>query len=321
MKKYKYEKYYNKKSFCRPDYWPEAVMNTLAGIVNPKHFPIPLLEAWLNRRFYMRMGRHMDFKQPKTFNEKTQWYKIHYRNPELTEIADKIQFKSYIERKLGEGYTAKLYATWYKPTDIDFRNLTPPYVIKSNCCAEGHNILFILDDKYDKNQVRNTVETWFHKDSKYVHTTICGDKYAYWDISPAVLVEEYVPGIHTGATDYKFFCFDGIPQCIVAIEGRFEQEKSETRYDMDWNIINLSCNNDAIKPLTRPPHFEEMKSIALKLAKGFPFVRVDFYDTEKGPLLSEMTFYSGGGYNKYNPESYDAKLGQFFTLRKYEKEV
>ena len=48
-------------------------------------------------------------------------------------------------------------------------------------------------------------------------------------------------------------------------------------------------------PLPRPKHLDEMIKIAKILSKDFKEIRVDFYDTEKGAILGEMTFTAGYG--------------------------
>ena len=51
-----------------------------------------------------------------------------------------------------------------------------------------------------------------------------------------------------------------------------------------------------------------------KLSKGFPFIRVDFFDTEEHLWIAEMTLYPGGGFSPYNPNSFNIKLGELFNL-------
>ena len=59
-----------------------------------------------------------------------------------------------------------------------------------------------------------------------------------------------------------------------------------------------------------------MISIAEKLSKEFPHVRVDFYDVNNKIYVGEMTFYSMGGYCKFTPKEWDAKFGEWFDLPK-----
>ena len=55
-----------------------------------------------------------------------------------------------------------------------------------------------------------------------------------------------------------------------------------------------------------------MVEIAETLAEGFPHVRVDLYNVNGNIYFAEMTFISGGGYSKWEPDSFDFLLGEQF---------
>jgi len=57
-----------------------------------------------------------------------------------------------------------------------------------------------------------------------------------------------------------------------------------------------------------------MIEISKILSEGFPFVRIDFYDTIFSPLLGEMTFYPTGGTKPLKPDSFDKKMGDLFII-------
>ena len=60
-------------------------------------------EAFLKRKFKLRMGYELDLDNPKTFNEKLQWLKLYDRNPLYTKLVDKYEVRKYIAEKIGEG--------------------------------------------------------------------------------------------------------------------------------------------------------------------------------------------------------------------------
>ena len=62
-----------------------------------------------------------------------------------------------------------------------------------------------------------------------------------------------------------------------------------------------------------PDNYTEMLSLAEKLAKPFPLVRVDFYDVDGKIYVGEMTFSPGGGFNTYYDE-WDERLGSYLNL-------
>ena len=47
---------------------------------------------------------------------------------------------------------------------------------------------------------------------------------------------------------------------------------------------------------------------AQALGAGFPFVRLDFYESEGDPLFGEMTFSPGSGFWAFDPIEWDYRL-------------
>ena len=64
----------------------------------------------------------------------------------------------------------------------------------------------------------------------------------------------------------------------------------------------------------RPEHLTEMIRLAEQLSAPFPFVRVDFFDTEDKLFLAELTFYPGGGITPYHPESFNLEMGKMLHV-------
>ena len=106
--------------------------------------------------------------------------------------------------------------------------------------------------------------------------------------------------------DYKFYCVNGEPYCCGVFYDRCPQthHTNSTFYDMQWKRQD-EWKNPTIKTpskdISRPYTFERMKQICKDLAKGFPFVRLDFYEANKHVYFGEFTFtpaaLSGGSMN------------------------
>jgi len=45
------------------------------------------------------MGKRLNLRNPRTFNEKLQWLKLYNRRPEYTRMVDKYEAKKYIAEK------------------------------------------------------------------------------------------------------------------------------------------------------------------------------------------------------------------------------
>ena len=53
-------------------------------------------EHWIPIRYWLRMGKFPDLKNPYTYTEKLQWLKLHNRNPLYTKLVDKYEVKKFV---------------------------------------------------------------------------------------------------------------------------------------------------------------------------------------------------------------------------------
>lgn len=122
--------------------------------------------------------------------------------------------------------------------------------------------------------------------------------------------------ISSEPSDYKLYRFtDGRIVTLVCEDRHLGKGMSETYYDENWNLLNLTeGGHPAKKAKPSPPHFREMKEIARCLGDGMPFVRVDFYEAPQRPLFGELTFYTAAGFELFDPPEWDARFGAFVDL-------
>lgn len=275
--------------------------------------------------FAHRYGYFYDILNPKSFSEKVHTYKVLYEDPSMSEIVDKYSFKEYVRRQLGsDRYVAKAYAIYDSVDQIekDWKNLPDSFVLKSTISSDGNNIIFV-ENKEDISfeSIRDELKKCF--DPK--NTQLNGWAHAYYSLKPRVLAEEYMHELDGGnLIDYKFYCFDGRVEFVYTTSRTFDSKENpseadypRTFFNTKWEKINVAlADHPTADGIPKPKHFEEMIEIAKKLSKGFPFVRVDFYDTEDLPLLGEMTFYPTGGMKTLTPIEYDRELGDLFIIPK-----
>lgn len=55
--------------------------------------------GFLKKDFRKSLGYDLHLDHPVTFNEKLQWLKVHYRDPIMTQCADKYEVRKLIEEK------------------------------------------------------------------------------------------------------------------------------------------------------------------------------------------------------------------------------
>ena len=278
-------------------------------------WPLFLLRSRLMADYKKRHGYKMDLKNPITFTEKLQWYKLYFKGDgHLERIVDKYLFKDYIKEHLGEGYTIPLLGAW---TDInqlekDWSSLPEEFCLKSTLQSDGNCIKFIHNkSSIPFDTIKKELKEWLNP-KKTLINSFCK---AYYNATPRILAEEYMQNVKDQLFDYKFFCFDGEPYCIyTAVEHFSEKGSTITFYDLNWKKMDVQYGNHEVGDLPKPEHFEKMLAISKKLSKGFPFLRVDFFDTKDKLLLAELTLYPGGGNTPYKPNSFNETLGNLFKL-------
>lgn len=283
--------------------------------VDLSKLPIKDRTQRLMDRYEQMMGYRMDINNPQTFTEKIQWYKLFYKGDiQLEQLVDKYLFKQYIKDKLGDGYTIPLIGAWESIEDLqnDWDQLPEVFCLKSTVQSDGKFIKFIHNkSSVDFKKLTKEIRKWLLPKN----TLLVSYCRAYYNAVPRIIAEEYMENVSNQLFDYKIFCFEGQPFAVYSAIEHFEKDDYPiTFYDLDWNKLDVRYGHHEVEDIPRPKHFDEMIEISRKLSKGFPFIRVDFFDTEDKLYVAELTLYPGGGYTKYEPESFNAKMGELFKL-------
>lgn len=276
-------------------------------------------KSFLTIAYWIHTGKRMDWKNPTSFTQKIQWLKLHDRNPELTRLVDKITAKEYVAQNIGVDFVIPTLGVWDKYDDIDFSKLPNQFVLKTNN-GSGSNGVVICRDKsrFDKREARKTLESSLKENTYYTLR-----EWPYKDIPPCLFAETYIGEdkssgvLQKDMTDYKFFCFGGDVRYCQVIKGRSSMETIEF-FDTNWerqDFIGLNPMAQQASVCTpRPKNYNTMLEVAHKLSKGFPFVRVDLYDSTEGVLFGELTFYPASGLGSFRPDEYDTIMGELLKL-------
>lgn len=269
-------------------------------------------KRWFIEKQFTHVLRYFpDLDNPRSFNEKTQWYKLNYRDPLMTTCIDKYAFKAHVADRIGGRYVTPLVGVWDRAAQVDFDSLPDRFVIKSNWGSGGRHVLPVRDKAgLDPDMTRLRVNEWVQPwENVYYHTFDWG----YKNIKPRLLAETFVTGKRL---EYKFFCFDGQPVHVcVAVDSLPGLRNTRNYYDMNWTLLPFTKklkNSDFDIP--KPPNFDEMLEIARELSRPFPHVRVDMCDTETGLLVEELTFYTHSGTGRFDPLEWDFRCGEPFNL-------
>lgn len=276
---------------------------------------------WMNDETYLKliyratMGKSLDLETPRRFNEKTQWLKLHDRNPVYTRMVDKYEVKKHVADQIGEKYIIPTLGVWDKFDDIDFDSLPNQFVLK---CTHDSGGLVICKDKrkLDIKAAKKTI----NKSLK--HNFYWGlREWPYKGVSRRIICEKLISdGASSDLKDYKVFLFNGKAHFIQVDIDRFT-DHHRNFYSLNWEYVPFTtCYPTAPdKQIPKPKQLDELIEVSEKLAAsvGNPsFVRIDMYILENTSqiLFGEMTFYHGAGFEQFYPDEYDLTLGDLIHL-------
>lgn len=271
-----------------------------------KYVDIPYAKS----RYFSTFKRELNLDSPVSFNEKIQWLKIYDRKPIYTTLADKYAVRSYVEEKVGSGYLNELIGVYDTVEEIDFQQLPDKFVLKATHGC-GWNIICKDKNKFNKQHSKKVLSKWL--DANYYYL---GREWVYKDIEPKIICEKYLEGDKTlGLLDYKFWCFHGTPKFVQVSVGRFTDHYCRFFFDENWKIQPFNTGTlQSDNAIQQPAKLDEMLSVVRKLTKGFPFSRVDLYNSDGKITFGEITFYPYNGFIKFIPEHFDQILGKEIKL-------
>jgi hypothetical protein len=271
-------------------------------------------KQYLQMMYWLHLGRKLNLKNPKTFNEKLQWLKLYNHKPEYTIMVDKVKAKEYVAKLIGEEHIIPTLGVWDDPDDIDFDALPDQFVLKCNHNS-GTGMCICRDkSKLDIEKVKAELRKGL-KENYFMRWR----EWPYKNVPRKILAEKFmVDESGTELKDYKIFCFNGEPRYCQVISDRNTDEKIDF-YDMHWKrLVGLVGLNDKVHnseyAIPCPESFENMKQMASLLAKSIPFSRIDFYEINHQAYFGEITFFPATGFGNFNPREWNVKMGDMITL-------
>ena len=253
-------------------------------------------KAYIKLYYRFRVGRKLNIKNPTTLNEKLQWMKFNYRFPLQSIVSDKLLVRDYVADKIGEEFLIPLIGTWEKFDDIDFEMLPEKFVLKCNHDSGG---LVVCTDKRKLNhrEARNKIEKSLKSNFFYI-----GREYQYRNIKPRIICEQFISDNGKVPTDYKIYCFNGIPDVILVCRDRFSKNTHRASYlffDQNWNFLPLDKGDDELGEVdvAKPKNLDKMIEIARKLSEDFLFARIDLYNIDGRIYFGEITLSPNSGFD------------------------
>jgi hypothetical protein len=253
----------------------------------------------LHLTYLWRHRRPLSLAQPTRFTELVQRRKLRDHDRRLPHLIDKVAVKRFVAEALGaEWVTPTLWSGTELPAAPDWPY---PFVVKSRHGCNQRR--FVRNGGADWAEIRRAAAGWMR--SAYGHWL---DEWGYRDVPRGVLIEPFVGDGTVLPIDYKLYVFHGRVAAVQVHVNR-EHRHRWMLFDPAWH--RMSSPDGAPDP-SPPATLARMITGAETLARGFDFVRVDFYDIGDTPRFGEMTFYPGSGLDPFDPPELDDALGRLW---------
>ena len=275
----------------------------------------------LNTRviYLMKFKRPIKLKHPITLDEKIQWLKFntYYKNPLVTQCADKYAVRQYVEQCGCGEILNELYGVYDRIEDIPWETLPNQFVIKWNFGC-GQNLIVFDKNILDITETCKRLREWYKtKDTFYLTYS----EMQYRGIPPKLVCERLIE-TESGSlpVDYKLYCFNGFAHCVLVCIGR-DTSGHGTKYyffDRNWNLLRYNkTGKDAPLGFTipKPQGVDLLFEYADKLSKPFPFVRADFYLEKANVIFGELTFTPCGGFDVNRLPEAQSLFGKMVKIR------
>lgn len=261
----------------------------------------------IHRLFYDKLKSFPDLINCKSFNDKVSWLKLFDQDERMIELADKIKVKSYIQQKIGDGFTPKIYQTADNFGGINWSSLPNAFALKAN---NDSGTVVCVQDKTQINAKRLSEEFNIALSRGYGWTN---GEWMYSYIRPKIFAEELIKMNDDPPPDYKFHCVNGQIVWIQLITGRGKENASEVNVDEDKKVLDFLFNPELIRSTSfaAPTNWAAMKKIASELSNGWKYIRVDLYSVKSKIYVGELTFYPLAG---CIDSKYQEKIGKLLNF-------
>lgn len=276
----------------------------------PTRLYLPLVYRW-------RLGRWGDFEKPQTLSEKLQWKKLHGNLPFHTTVCDKHAVREWVAQRVGDRYLIPQIAVFDSAEQLDLAALPEPCIIKTTH-ASAQNVIIRDKRLVQAEELKARFRRWLGQNEYDLSR-----EPQYRDIPPRLVVEPLLTDADGGIPmDFKLHCFHGNVEIIQVDIDRFTDHRRNL-YDVNWRLLpftwSLWKRNRPLWPngraVVRPEKLEEMIAVARTLSKEFDYVRVDLYNCRGRVYFGELTLHHGGGWERFDPSSYDRLYGEKLNLR------
>lgn len=268
------------------------------------------LRAEMVRRFRRAHLVSPRLDPPVTFNEHVVARILHDRDPRLKIICDKLAVREFIRDRVGDRFTVPLLGVWSDAAAIDWARLPERFALKPNH-ASGPVALVGAGSTRDVGALAAQAAAWLAVD--YYDVSF---EWGYRGIPRRLLAEPLLEAVGGGPPpEFYVYVFGGSVAIMRVLEGgKLSSERRSSWFSADGSPIHLRLPGRVGSFEPDPVLFRDVVAIAETLATGFAHLRVDLMLTSAGLRVNELTAYSHAGNARWQPRSWDERLGRLWTM-------
>jgi len=266
----------------------------------------------VRRGHFEELGRWPRLAPPETLNERIIHRILYDRDPRLKTISDKIAVKDFIAKAVGDSYPVPLLGQWRRAEDVAWSDLPQAFVLKPN---QTSGPFIIAEDKRtaDRDAILSEAAGWLRRRMPFLPEVRA--EWGYQGLPRRIMAEPLLLAPEGGVVrEINVFTFGGRAALVRLYSGRkLTKERSDGWFDLDGRQLAIRTNHLLNTPCTIADDIRrEAVAVSERLSEGFSSMRVDFYITETGLLVGELTPYSWGGKCHFHPPELDARLGELW---------
>lgn len=228
-----------------------------------------------------RLGRRPNIENPRGYNDLIQWLKLNDQRPEHITACDKWAVREWVAERAGEGVLI--------PAKIGMPPRSFPAIAK---CTHDSGSAKRVEKAADVLPVQASLAKRLARPYG-----VAKGEWAYQFVPPQIIVEDALP---EPIVDFKFHCSgDQVRWCQV-IRDRANGTARETILRPDGQPAGLHMDHKMSHDPSSDVYpgdkaWSALSDLAVKLAKGWRYVRVDLYWTKGQAWFGEITFWPLAG--------------------------
>lgn len=268
-----------------------------------------LVKAWHGRRFLEQMGNPVRLDPPQGFNDHIVHRIVHDRDPRLKTVCDKIAVRDIIRERAGAEYLVPLLGVWSDPSAIAWDSLPERFVIKP---SHASGAVAIVEGPHGRDIAALSAQAAAWLKGDYFDQSL---EWGYLGLPRRIIAEPLLLGLGQHApAEAQVLTFGGKAALIRVLTG---VKGTDARLDNWFDISGKRLPAHSLR-LRRgdfelsPEIARQIVPVAERASAGFCHLRVDFYLTDQGPLIGELTPYHGAALNPWSAPLIDEILGRLW---------